>query len=353
MKKKQKLQIGVIGTGMIAQRHMENFAADRRSELRWVADIDAKALKQSAETFSVPNAATDYKALLGDPALDAVVVCTPPVSHCQIGLDVMRAEKHLILEKPLALTVDEANRLLREAQERPKLMVTGCSCRHARLNPKFPFVRKLIESGKLGRVYHIHHRMINRQGRGGIEYNPKAKWFLDRKRAGGGPLYDWGVYDLSFHLGVVGQPEFLRAEAFCANGLDAVDPGTPHFTVEEHGGALMRFQGGLTYYWERANNAHNAAPNQTSIYGTKGGLRFDYISSGADEVEYFYVDRGGRGKAKSRTLKVNLSRHKGDMPELGRAIIRALLDGGPPPMPLEIEVQNLAIIHSVYKAAQW
>ena len=346
-------QIGIIGGGMIAQAHMRNFAEDKRTELRWLAEISEEALAKSAETFGIPNTTKDYGQMLGDEALDAVVVCTPPSTHVKMGIDVMAAGKHLLMEKPLGATMRDARRLVAAAAKHPELKISGCSCRHARLNPKFAFVRKLIADGKIGRPYFVHHRAVSRQGRPGLEYNPGAKWFLNRELAGGGPLYDWGVYDLSFHLGVLGEPELEKVTSFCINGLDKVDPGTDVFDVEEHGAAMMTFAGGLKYYWERGANAHAEVPNQTTIYGTEGGLRFGFCSWDGPEIEHFYVDRKGRGKAKSKTLQVNMKRHKGDMPELGRAFIDFLCKGGPAPMPLDIELKNLDIMHKMYRAAGW
>jgi predicted dehydrogenase len=351
----KKIQIGFIGGGMIANAHMRNFHADRRTEIRALADVNENALQAMGAEYGIAHLTTNYKELLKDPELDAVVVCTPPGLHCQIGIDVLRAQKHLIMEKPLTRTPAEARRLLKEAQKHPDLMVTGCSCRHARLQPKYPYVKRLIDSGKIGDVYFVHHRAVSRQGRPGIEYHPTAKWFLDREMAGGGPLYDWGVYDLSFHLGVLGEPTFKRCEAFCVNGLDRVPAGTKTFTVEEHGGALLSFENGLKYFWERASNAHHEVPNQTSIYGTKGGLRFTYTSFGeVHEIEHFYTANSGKGAAKKRVYTVNMSRHdKGDMHPVGQAIIKALQGKGPVPMPFELEVKNLEILHAVYKAANW
>lgn len=350
----QQFQIGIIGAGQIAQAHMKNFLNDPRTSLRWVAELNPQALEKAATEFKIPNKTTDYKQMLADQALDAVVVCTPPVSHRPIAIDVLQAGKHLLLEKPLTLTVADAELLLAEVKKHPQLKVSGCSARHARLNPKFAYIKKLIDDGKLGRVYHVHHRCLGRQGRGGIEYNPAARWFLDRAKAGGGPLYDWGVYDLSFHLGILGQPTLQKVSGFCINGLDRVPFGDGPFTVEEHGGAFMTFQGGLTYYWERASNVHNEAPHQTSIMGTKGGLRFGYCSWDSPELEFYDVDQDGVGKARKEILKVDMSsHHDGDMPPLGRAFVAYLAGEGPAPMPLDIEVANLRILHAVYAAANW
>jgi len=69
----------------------------------------------------------------------------------------------------------------------------------------------MVESGELGQVYHVRHRHLMRSTF--IEYNPRGSWAHSRKQAGGGPLFDWGSYDLSFHLGVLGDaPELLASD---------------------------------------------------------------------------------------------------------------------------------------------
>ena len=112
---KKVYQIGIIGGGMIGLKHMENFRADSRTQNRWIADISPKAAKTSAKEFDIPYVTGDYKEMLKDPELDAVVVCTPPDSHKTIAIDVMRADKHLLLEKPMATTPADAKAIVREA----------------------------------------------------------------------------------------------------------------------------------------------------------------------------------------------------------------------------------------------
>jgi len=347
------LQIGIIGGGMIAQAHMKNFANDSRTALRWLAEINPEARAKSAETFKIPHASGDYNDMLKDPELDAVVVCTPPVSHREIGVAALRAGKHVLMEKPLTVSPEDARALLAESLKHPTIKISGCSARHARYNPKFAFVKKMVDDGLLGQVYFVHHRALARQGRGGVEYNPNAKWFLDKTKAGGGPLYDWGVYDLSFHLGVLGEPELTKVDAFCVNGLDQVVTNAPVFTVEEHGGAFMTFSNGMKYFWERANNAHVEVPNQTTILGKKGGLRFGFCTWDSAEFEFFDVDNNGTGKARKQVLTCDMQGHKDDMLPLGQGFIAYLLNEGPAPMPLKLEVKNLEILHAVYKAANW
>jgi len=284
-----------------------------------------------------------------------VIICTPPFLHKKMALDAIRADKHLLIEKPLAVDGREAAAIVRAAAKKPKLKVSGCTFRHGRTTPKWKLVKQMIADGKLGEVYYVHHRSLGRQGRPGIEYNPGAKWFLDRKLAGGGPLFDWGVYDLTFHLDVLGQPDLDRVtDAMCKNRLDKKDAGTDVFTVEEHGIAMMQFAGGMRYYYERASNAHFNYSNRTQIIGTRGGLSFGYLTWDPGEIEYYNVDKGGKGKAQRRVYKAATPKsHPGDMPMLGKAFIQYLCNDGECPMPIDLELKNLKILDAIYRKADW
>jgi predicted dehydrogenase len=338
---------------MIARQYIQCLDDDPRCAVRWVADVRRAARTQAAELFRVPHATADYRRMLDDRDLHAVIVATPPHLHVKMGIDTMRAGKHLLIEKPLGITVAQARRLVDEAKKHRALKVSGCSARHARLNPKFTAIKKMIDRGDLGEIYFVHHRAVARRSRPGIEFNPSAKWFLDRDKAGGGPLYDWGVYDLAFHLGLLDQPRLTRAIAFCRNRLDRTPAGTRTFTVEEHGGAMMEFDSGLRYYWERASNAHGQSPHQTSIYGTRGGLQFAYCTWNTPQITRFDVADRGRGRPRTRSIEIDMSRHPGDLQALVKAYVDHLLDKAPTPMPLEIELENLKIMHRVYRAAGW
>jgi predicted dehydrogenase len=185
----------------------------------------------------------------------------------------------------------------------PELIAMECSARHSRLNPKFSFVKELIASGALGEIYHIHHQRVERQNRPGIEFHPIAKWFLDKSKAGGGPLFDWGVYDLSFHLGILGDaPQLEQVKSVTMkSGLDDVDPETTVYDVEEHLSVSMVFSDGLSYYWERGAHAHMHVPNETRIYGTRGGIKLAYCTWDDPEVIFYDLDDEGNVREKRFT----------------------------------------------------
>lgn len=347
------MKIGMIGAGMVAGAHLSNLIKDKRVKVKWICDVSRQAVKERQQAYGIPQGTARYQEILADPEVKGVVICTPPWLHAQMTVDAIRAGKHVLLEKPLAATRPDINRIVREVKKYPRVKVCECSCRHSRLQPKYPFIQKLIASGQLGRIYFIHHNAVGQQARPGIEYNPKATWFVNRKMAGGGPLTDWGVYDLSFLLGVLGdKPRLKKMISLTQNRLDEKYKKVPIFDVEEHGVAMLEFNTGLKVYYERGSNAHNQVPTETRIYGTKGGLKFRYLCiQGDNEIEYYYIDQKGRGKAKKKTLKVSLAKHPNEFAPLSRHFVNVLLGKDKPAIPVELAAKHLDIILKIYDQA--
>ncbi|MFP4061040.1 MAG: Gfo/Idh/MocA family protein [Bacteroidales bacterium] len=344
-----KYNIGIIGAGMIAEKHINSFSKTGRVNLKWVARQDASKLKEFQEKFNIPNGTKDYREILKDETVNAVVITAPPKFHYQMFLDSLAAGKHVLLEKPSAINPGDLQDMIRFRKKYPELKVCDCSCRHSRLQPKFRFVKELILSGKLGDIYYIHHNSVTMQGRPGIEYHPAAKWFLDKSIAGGGPLLDWGVYDLSFHLGLLDdKPELKSAnQLFMKAGLDKKDPGTPVYDIEEHFGVNMEFSDGLKYYWERAAHANMDVPNETRIYGTKGGIKLSFCTWDSNKVEFFFVNQEGKGKPVKEVAEIDVASQDDDL-ELARHFIEVLDGKAEPAMPLELAAKHLEIIMKIY-----
>ncbi len=341
---------GIIGAGMIAEKHIDAFEQTGKVKIKWVARRNAEKLKSFQEKYKIPFGTTDYQELLNDQDVELVVITTPPQQHCQMFIDALKAGKHVLIEKPLGIARDELERMVQERQKHPELKVSSCSCRHARLQPKFRKAKEIIDSGRLGEIYFIHHNAVARQSRAGIEYHPAAKWFLNREIAGGGPLLDWGVYDMSFHLGLLNdKPELEKiCTAFAKSGLDKVDPGTDIYDVEEHFMTVLQFTGDLKYYWERAAHANVEEDNQTRIYGTKGGIKLSYCTWESPEIVFFDVDNQGKGKARKEIINVNTETHGGDDFELAQHFIALIENKVKPMMPVEREQKHLNIIMDIY-----
>jgi predicted dehydrogenase len=342
----KKYNIGVIGAGMWGKTHIGMFQDEDRAAVTWVCDVNQAAAQAAAQKYEVPQTTQNYQDLLNDPALDAVVVASPPALHVATGLDVLRAGKHLLIEKPMAVNRDEVSAIVSEAAAHPELVVLEGSCRHSRLNPKFRFIKALIDSGKLGRIYHIHH---NHLGQGTfVEYNPNGAWAMDKRFAGGGPFMDWGEYDLSFHLGILGdKPKLKAVHAFTITSLRELSKLAPVVDVEMHGAAYMEFEDGLTYYYERGAGVHGETQCETRLYGTKGGLRFYYTAWESKAIDYYHGDE----KPEKEVLTVDMGNHPShdNIPFVAH-FLDCLESKAQPMMPISLAAKHLNILFDLLES---
>ena len=348
---KDKYVFGIIGAGMIAEKHISSLQKTGRANIKWVSRKDTEKLNEFQHKFNIPHGASDYHQIIEDPEVDAIIITTPPHLHYEMYMAAIHAGKNILLEKPSAINIDEVRKMEEAAIDHPELVISDCSGRHSRLIRKFEVVKEMIVSGKLGEVYYIHHNAISRQSRPGIEYHPTAKWFLDKSIAGGGPLLDWGIYDLSFHLGILGDmPELQTIDSvFLKNGLDNVDPGSDIFDVEEHFSVNMSFSNGLKYYWERSSHANIEAPNQSRIYGTHGGIKVAFCSWDDPEITFYYLDE--HNKAKQELIHVEAGPIDDDL-ALANHYLKCLDHEKQPVMPMSRSRKHLEIIFSLYEKAK-
>jgi predicted dehydrogenase len=314
----KKYRLGIIGAGMYGKVLMHWFRQDPRAEVIWVNSTSEVATRSTAKEFGIEKWTLDYREVLSDPAVDAVVIATPPYVHAEQLAAALSMGKHVLLEKPMAESLDSAKKIVAAVEQAPKQIVLEASCRHTRLTRKFQFVKSIVDSGKLGTIYHIHHNHLSRTTY--VEWNPNGAWAMDKKLAGGGPIIDWGVYDLSFHLGLLDDvPQLKSLRSFHRNDLRDVSRLVAFSDVEQHGAAWLEFDTELTYYYERAAGGHGETPNETRLYGTKGGLRFQFPAWDSSEVEFFYVENG---EPRNETLTIDMT----DAPDDHLALTSHFLD---------------------------
>ena len=147
-----KLNVAVIGCGDWGPRHVRNFSANERVDLRVVADLDPEKLAAVAQRFPGVETTTDTDRVMQDAALDAVVIATPTETHYRLSRQALTRGKHVLCEKPLTLCASESEDLCRCAAETGRIMMVG----HVFLfNPGIMFLREEMRSGRLGSVCSI------------------------------------------------------------------------------------------------------------------------------------------------------------------------------------------------------
>lgn len=335
--------LGIIGAGMWGKVLAKNFQQDPRARVTWINSASEATTIAAAQDYGIDNWTLDYQQVLADPLVDAVAIATPPYLHARQLVDALAAGKHVLIEKPLAESPESVEKIVQAAKKAPELVVLDASCRHTRLSSKFRFIKDILDSGQLGQIYHIHHTHLMRGTF--IEYNPMGTWAMDKSLAGGGPFMDWGVYDLSFHLGLLEDlPELLVVRSFTRNDLRDMRKLVAFSDIEQHGAAWLEFSGGLTYYYERGSGVHAETPNETRLYGTRGGLRFQFPTWDSNDVDFFYCEND---QPRKETRTIDMSHVPDDALALTTHFLDCLDGTAEPAMPVTLAAKHLQILFQI------
>ena len=276
MAKKSPVNVAVIGAGAIGLHHIEGFRAHPDARVVAVAETGLARGREAVERYSIPSLVTDYRDLLRRPDIDIVSIALPTWLHAQVSLDALRAGKHVMLDKPMTTNAADAARILAAAKKAGRVFMVG---QNQRFTPAAQAVKKAVDAGRLGDVYHARAVWMRRSGIPRI-----GSWFTQKEFAGGGCTYDIGVHvlDLALHLLGDFEPAAVSgrtAAKFGPRGLgdgswgkSEIDPKRP-FDVEDFCVALIRMKSGRTIQleasWAAAMEQHDI--NGVQLFGTEGG----------------------------------------------------------------------------------
>jgi predicted dehydrogenase len=267
------VNIGVIGAGGIANKgHLPAYRKCEGANVVAIADPSESAVAATAERFGIPQTYTDYADLLARDDIDAVSVCTPNFLHRDVAVAALRAGKHVLVEKPLAINATQAAEIVETARE------TGRKCMVAfvsRFGAEAKALKRFVDSGELGDIYYARAQYLRRRG------IPGWGVFGHKDKQGGGPLIDIGVHVLDTALWLMGHPKPVSVSAIsvCKFGkrenvvglLGQWDRST--FTVEDFSAGFIRFENGTALVLEAAwaLNIHPEQYVQVSLMGDRGG----------------------------------------------------------------------------------
>ncbi|WP_221566023.1 Gfo/Idh/MocA family protein [Alkalihalobacillus sp. TS-13] len=272
------LKVGVIGVGSISQYHIEPYQAKDNVEIVAFCDLNEVRLKEKGEKYQVTRLYTDYKELLENQDIDAVSICTWNNTHAEIAVAALEAGKHVLVEKPLSMTVEQAL-AVKEAQERTgKIVQVGFVRRHGD-NAKL--LKTFIDQGLLGDIYYAKTSCLRRLG------NPGG-WFSDISKSGGGPLIDLGVHMIDICWYMMGKPRAVSVSGNTYNKLGnrshienlsfykAADYDPTLNDVEDLTNAMVRFENGASLFVD-VSFTLQARKNEVSVklFGDKGGAEIE------------------------------------------------------------------------------
>ena len=350
----KKLRVGVIGTGGIAHAHMTSYLKMPDVELVAAAEIIPGRAEAFFEEFGVKGVHiyADYKEMLDKEQLDAVSICTYNRQHACCTIAALEHGVNVLLEKPMCVTLDEAVEMRRAEKKSGKVLSIGFQ---PRFDENMQMIKRIVESGALGKVYYIQTGGGRRRG---IPCATKTSFIMD-ETAGIGALADIGCYSLDMVLNAIGYPKPLTvtgytSDYFGKNPKYTMPERAAVFSVDDFAAAFIRLEGDVILDFRIAWAMHVDTPGDTILFGTEGALRIpstDCWNGTVGGPMTLYHDIAG---SHVQTV-IPIVPRRDDLSNFDRKV-RSFLDAvkndAPSPVPTSQIIYNQAIIDGICRSAK-
>jgi predicted dehydrogenase len=226
------IRVGVIGSGSVARKyipHMQRMNIPRpRVDIAVVCDSDASRREDARERYGLENFTSDYQDVIADPSIDLVLVLTSMQQHGEITKAAVEAGKHVLVEKPMAMTLPEAAEIVSLAEGAPGYLVCAP---HVVLSPTYQAMWKRLDQGAIGKV-------LTARGFYGWAGPSWGQWFY---RPGGGAMFDLGVYNVTTLTGLLGPAKRVMAMSGIAIPERVVDGELMQVGTDDNAHLLLDF----------------------------------------------------------------------------------------------------------------
>ncbi len=346
----RKLKVGIIGTGWIAESHIQSYKIQDDVEIVAAADLIPGKAEAFMKRFGVEGVRfyPSHKEMIDNEELDAVSVCTYNTQHAAPTIYALEHGIPVLLEKPFSVTLEEAEAVCRAEKASGKFVSVGFQ---PRFDANMQMIKKIVESGVLGKIYYI-------QTGGGRRRGIPGSTFIEKSTGGIGALGDIGCYSLDMVLNAIGYPKPLTVSGYTSdffgknpkyNGADAA-----RFSVDDFAAAFIRLEGGIILDFRIAWAMHVNTPGDTIIFGTEGALRIpstDCWNGSVGGPMTLYHDVCG---AQTETvIPILPNTGKGGLFDKKiRSFLDAVKTNGPAPVPTSQILYNQAIIDGINRSAE-
>lgn len=272
----KKVKIAIIGTGWIAESHIASYKKMADVEIVALADIVPGKAAEFAKKFGIENCRiyeSDRELLDNERELDGVSICTYNCQHAPCAVHALKKGVNVMLEKPFTVTLDEAVEVMKAEKESGKILTIGFQ---PRMSENMKMIKKIVESGELGKVYYMQAGGGRRRG----IPTPFGTTFIEKDTGGIGAVGDIGSYSLDMLMGAVGYPKPLTVSGYTSAffGKDpAYYPTHPEyaekFKVDDFAAGFIRLEGDIILDFRISWAMNMDTCGDALILGTKGGLR--------------------------------------------------------------------------------
>lgn len=293
----KKLNVGIIGAGFMGKAHTVGYSnmpklfwpAPAMPVMKTICDIEPSIAAQARERFGFEKSCTDWRDIVNDPEIDVVSVCTPNNVHADMAIEALAAGKHVLCEKPIASTLEDAKRMAEAAEKAAqKGIVSMCAYQYRRV-PAVVLAKKFIDEGSLGTILNV--RCTYLQSWCADPASPLS-WRFQKDIAGAGTLGDIAshVIDIAQYLAgdidevVSMMKTYIKERPVQEGGTDLLgtvklgpDAQKAAVDVDDEDSFLVKFKSGAVGSIEATRNAWGRNNFITvELHGTKGSVYFNY-----------------------------------------------------------------------------
>lgn len=289
MEKKKKLSVAVLGVKTMGNLHLDGIADYEDAEIGAICDIDLDRLKYAGDRYNIPEEKryVDYKDLLADPDIDAVILSIRDQMHLPLSEEFLAAGKHVLCEKPLALTRPELEGIIAAANKSDRKFMVGQICR---FTPAFVKAKELIDAGTIGELYFVESEYAH-------DYETITHtWRADPNRHG---VIGGGCHAVDLLRWIAGDPE----EVF-AYGVHKL---LPHVSYDDATISVLKFPNKVIGKIFVSTGCKRDYTMRTLFYGTKGTIICDNQST---ELTLFTLQENSTAVNLTPTMiPVNVANH--------------------------------------------
>ena len=327
---RKTLRVGLVGVGAAAQiNHIPALKKIEGLELTALCDRDQEKVARVAQKFQVPRSCSRFEELLGEDDVDVVDICTPNYLHAPMAVAALEAGKHVICERPLARSADEAAAMIKAAKKQERLLL--CSVQH-RFRSDAQLLRKFVEKGELGEIFFAKAGWLRQRTQWDSD-----EWRRQKRESGGGVVLDLGFQMLDQALWILGSP---KVESVTAS-LHRARKGE----VEDNAIAFFRLASGATLTLE-------------VTWGLLMEKDFAYVnlfgSGGAALLNPLRIHKGMHGTLVNVTPQMDTSRYQYrlSMEAQFAHVVEALRKGSRPMGAAEEILPVMEMLDAVYRSAE-
>ena len=256
-KKKDFIKFAVVGVGSIGSRHLAVIEAESRARLVDICDIKSDVCEKYSGLYNV-RAYSDFAQMLGKTSADVINICTPHGLHAPMAIEAAKAGKHILVEKPMALTVEDTYRMDEAARKNDVRLMVVWQNRH---NVPIKLAKKALEDKALGQIYIIHCSVLWNRPQ---SYYDRSSW-LGRKELEGGALYTQCSHFIDLLIYMFG--EIQRVNSIGETKSHSIE-------IEDCGIAMMKFKSGVLGTLSYTNCVYNKNyEGSITIVGEKGTIK--------------------------------------------------------------------------------